>query len=73
MPSEHGPFVVVEQSAADGTYWTAVDLASGIGVIGHGRDSRSLAQADADALNAAWRLGRNVGRARVDALREINQ
>jgi len=72
MSESMGPFVVQERAGATGTYWIAVDPASGIGRIGFGRDERGRALADRDALNAAWRLGRNAGRAEGSAAREID-
>jgi hypothetical protein len=56
--STQGPFVVSEYVALPGdrVHFAAIDHATLITCAG--RELRELAKQDADALNAAWRLGR---------------
>lgn len=64
--SETGPFIVQAQlSGLGGTYYVAVDPASGIVAIG--RNTRALAAQDARTLNEAWRLGAQRGREMASA------
>lgn len=56
-----GPFVVRDRIAALGAYYVATDPNTGLSA--EGRCSRSAAEYDADALNAAWFLGYDRGRA----------
>lgn len=57
---ELGPFVVREEIGLPGDkpYWVAIDPKTGICIRGH--NSREVAAEDAVALNAAYRLGRDV-------------
>lgn len=58
QPSPAG-FIAEEVASAMGSYWVAIDPETGICTCG--RDTRELAEADAQALNAAFEAGRQCG------------